>query len=273
MPKIDPRIFRAYDIRGRAGEQITEEAATLIGIAFGEEVKKRSGNAHPKIVVGRDARVSSPALLEALNNGLQVAGCRVLDMGETPSPLNYFTICRLELDGGAQITASHNPGHDNGIKLQLKDAEAFAGENLQRLRESIEQKGKRKEVSATSNQQPATENIDAITPYIEHLQKMFGGIGRGMTVVVDCGNGVAGPVYVKVLKNTGARVIELFTEPDGNFPNHPADPSKHSTLKDLQETVRKEKANLGLAFDGDGDRLGIVDEKGIAIPAPLSFSQ
>jgi len=106
------------------------------------------------------------------------------------------------------------------------------------------------------------EKIDAITPYLDHLKKMFGDIGKGMTVVIDCGNGVAGPVYVQALKNTGAKVIELFTEPDGNFPNHPADPSKHTTLKDLQEMVRKEKADLGFAFDGDGDRLGIVDETG-----------
>ena len=261
MPKIDPRIFRAYDIRGRAGEQITEEAARLIGHAFGEEVKKRSGKKNPKLVVGRDARLSSPGLLDALKNGLQVAGCTVLDMGETPSPLNYFTICRLGLDGGAQITASHNPGHDNGIKLQMKDAEAFAGEDLQRLREGIEQRKNGK--SQMANGKSQVESIDAITPYLDHLKTMFGDIGKGMTVVVDGGNGVAGPVYVKALKNTGAKVIELFTEPDGNFPNHPADPSKHSTLKDLQEMVRKEKADLGFAFDGDGDRLGIVDENGV----------
>src|SRR3989338_5508689 len=256
MPKIDPRIFRAYDIRGRAGEQITEEAARLIGHAFGEEVKKRSGKKNPKLVVGRDARISSPGLMNALIQGLQIADCKVLSMGETPSPLNYFTICRLGLDGGAQITASHNPGHDNGIKLQLKDAEAFSGEDLQMLRENIE-KIRNSEFGIRNGTE---EKIDAITPYLDHLKKMFGDIGKGMTVVIDCGNGVAGPVYVQALKNTGAKVIELFTEPDGNFPNHPADPSKHTTLKDLQEMVRKEKADLGFAFDGDGDRLGIVDE-------------
>lgn len=259
MTSIDPRIFRAYDIRGKAGEQLTEQAALLIGQAFGEEVKKRSGKKNPSIVVGRDARLSSPMLLDALKEGLQVAGCKVLDMGETPSPLNYFTICQLGLDGGAQVTASHNPGHDNGIKLQLKDAEAFAGEDLQRLREDIE---KIENGELRIENYSAIEGIDAISPYLEHLRKMFGVIGKGMTIVVDCGNGVAGPVYVKTLKNTGARVIELFTEPDGNFPNHPADPSKRSTLKDLQESVRKEHADLGLAFDGDGDRLGVVDEKG-----------
>jgi phosphomannomutase/phosphoglucomutase len=261
MPIIAPHIFRAYDIRGKAGTQITEEACRLIGRAFGEEVAKRSGNPHPTIIVGRDARLSSPMLLEALKDGLRVAGCGLQDIGETPSPVNYFTICRLNADGGAHITASHNPGSDNGIKLQLKDAEAFAGEDLQRLRESIEKNAKSKEPE-TRNQKPETEGMDAISPYLENIQKMFGDIGKGMTVVIDCGNGVAGPVYVQALKNAGCKVIELYTEPDGNFPNHPADPSKHSTLKDLQATVVKEKAHLGLAFDGDGDRLGIVDETG-----------
>ncbi len=259
MPLIDPNIFRAYDIRGKAGTQVSEEACTLIGRAFGEEVVKRSGNPKPTIVVGRDARLSSPDLLKAFIEGLHIANCRVLSIGETPSPVNYFTICRLKADGGAHITASHNPGSDNGIKLQLKDAEAFAGEDLQMLREKIE----RMEVANCKLQSSEGKTIDAITPYLEHLKKMFGNIGVGMTVVIDCGNGVAGPVYVQALKNAGCKVIELYTEPDGNFPNHPADPSKHSTLKDLQATVLKEKAHLGLAFDGDGDRLGIVDEQGI----------
>ncbi len=262
MPFIDPNIFRAYDIRGKAGTQVSEEACTLIGRAFGEEVVKRSGNPKPTIVVGRDARLSSPDLLKAFIEGLHIANCNVLDIGETPSPVNYFTNCRLKADGSAHITASHNPGSDNGIKLQLKDAEAFAGEDLQRLRESIENEKKEKELLATGHQQPAT-SIDAVTPYLERMQSMFGEVGKGMTIAIDCGNGVAGPVYVQALKNAGCKVIELYTEPDGNFPNHPADPSKHSTLKDLQATVLKEKANFGLAFDGDGDRLGIVDENGM----------
>ena len=260
MPLIDPNIFRAYDIRGKAGTQVSEEACRLIGEAFGKEVTKRSGNPKPTIVVGRDARLSSPDLLKAFIEGLHIANCRVLSIGETPSPVNYFTICRLNADGGAHITASHNPGSDNGIKLQLKDAEAFAGEDLQRLRENIE---KIENVKLQMENYPAAEKIDAISPYLEQMKKMFGDIGKGLTVVIDCGNGVAGPVYVQALKNAGCKVIELFTEPDGNFPNHPADPSKLSTLKDLQATVLKEKAHLGLAFDGDGDRLGIVDEKGM----------
>lgn len=259
MPLIDPTIFRAYDIRGKAGTQITEEACRLIGETFGKEVKKRSGNACPRVVVGRDARLSSPSLLAALKSGLVFAGCSVFDIGETPSPVNYYTNCRLKADASAHVTASHNPSSDNGIKLQLKDAEAFSGEDLQKLRENIENI---ENVQLKIENTIGVEEIDAIAPYLEHMQKMFGETGKGMTVVIDCGNGVAGPVYVQALKNAGCNVIELFTKPDGNFPNHPADPSMHSTLRDLQATVLKEKAYLGFAFDGDGDRLGIVDEKG-----------
>ncbi|OGJ71864.1 hypothetical protein A3G69_04675 [Candidatus Peribacteria bacterium RIFCSPLOWO2_12_FULL_53_10] len=263
MVKIDPRIFRAYDIRGKFGQQITEDLARLIGIGFGEDVKKRSGKKNPQIVVWRDARLSSPALLEALKNGLQIADCNVLDMGETPSPLNYFTVCQLELDGGAQVTASHNPGDDNGIKLQLKDAAAFAGADLQRLREKVEDI----QNSNFGIQNGKAKEIDAITPYLQHLKKMFGTIGKGIKIVVDFGNGVAGPVYAKALKNTGATVVELFADPNGNFPNHPADPSKHSTLLHLLKTIHSEKADLGFAFDGDGDRLGVVDENGMICTA------
>ena len=266
---IDPAIFRAYDIRGKAGTQITEEACGLIGQSFGEEVRKRSGKHTPLVVVGRDARISSPSFLDALRKGLLLAGCSVVDIGETPSPVNYFTNCTLKADASAHVTASHNPGSDNGIKLQLSDAEAFAGEDLQLLRMDIEKRVTHNEQSfdcaqdrpAIHRQQQGT-SVDAITPYLSHLSKMFRTVGKGMTVVIDCGNGVAGPVYVQALKNAGCSVIELFTEPDGNFPNHPADPSKHSTLKDLQAAVLKHKAHLGLAFDGDGDRLGIVDETG-----------
>lgn len=268
MP-LDPRIFRAYDIRGRYPTQIDEDSCWSIGEAFGFEVAKRSGKKNPQIVVGRDARLSSPSLLQALTEGLLSAGCNVLDIGETPSPLNYFTICTLDLDGGAQVTASHNPGTDNGIKLQLNNAEAFSGEDLQRLREKIEERARAGEVPSPSGrglgrgEKGTTQNIDVVIPYLARMQSMFGAIGNGMTIVIDCGNGVAGPVYVQALKNTGARVIELFTTPDGNFPNHPADPSKHTTLIDLQKTVLAHHADIGIAFDGDGDRVGIVDEKGV----------
>lgn len=255
MTSLDPRIFRAYDIRGKAHTQITPDACRLIGQAFGGVLKERSTEEFPTVVVGRDARTHGPEFLNAAIDGLTSAGCRVLNMGMTPSPINYFTICKRHLDGGLQVTASHNPADDNGIKLQTRDAEAYAGEDLQYLRGQIEADN-----MITGN--GWSEEIDAITPYVEHLVQLFQGVGTGKTVVVDSGNGVAGPVYCDVLKRVGCAVVELYTEPDGTFPNHPADPSKWDTLKDLQKTVTEVGAHIGLAFDGDGDRLGVVDEQG-----------
>lgn len=262
---IDPHIFRAYDIRGKAGTQLTEEACRLIGQAFGFVLQQKYGKEHPSptVVVGRDARTHSPGFEAALIEGLVTAGCSVKKIGQTPSPVNYFTICNAHMDAGVQITASHNPKEDNGIKLQLRDAEAYSGNDLQELRKGIESGAWLK---AAAN--PGTiEDFDAAMMYIEELATIFHGVGEGKTIVVDGGNGVAGPVYCEVLKRSGAKVIELFTEPDGEFPNHPADPSKHSTLKDLQAKVKEAKADLGIAFDGDGDRAGFIDEHGAIVTA------
>jgi phosphomannomutase/phosphoglucomutase len=255
MSKIDPHIFRAYDIRGKAGSQITEDVCLAVGRGFGAIVKEMYKMEHPRIAVGRDARIHGPAFHAATIEGLKQSGCHVVDIGQTPSPVNYFTICNEKLDGSIQITASHNPAEDNGLKLQLRDAEAFAGDDLQKLRERIEGKD-------FSDGEGKVESFDAVTPYVDHLTKMFKGIGKGKHIVVDHGNGVAGPVYNRILKAIGCELTELYSEPDGTFPNHAADPSKYETLAELQKTVTKEKAALGFAFDGDGDRMGLVDERG-----------
>ncbi|MDD5469800.1 MAG: phosphomannomutase/phosphoglucomutase [Candidatus Peribacteraceae bacterium] len=255
MSSIDPHIFRAYDIRGKANEQVTEEACTAIGRAFGTELRERYGIDAPTVAAGRDARTHSPALEAAVVQGLKQAGCTVLRIGQVPSPVSYFTICDRHLDGSIQVTASHNGPQDNGLKLQIRHAEAFAGEDLQQLRRQIE-KGHFLAGQGTE------EEIDAITPYLERLSALFPEIGAGVHVVIDTGNGVAGPAYCEALRRAGCTVTELYTEPDGTFPNHPADPSKQETLRELQETVRRSRAHFGMAFDGDGDRLGIVDEQG-----------
>lgn len=255
MTPIDPHIFRAYDIRGKALTQLTEDAAEKIGHAFGTVLRSIYQKNHPMVILGRDARTHSPLLEEAARRGLKAAGCYVLDIGMTPSPVNYFTICALKVDGGVQITASHNPKDDNGMKLQIRDAEAFSGEELQQLKKQIE----REDFVMGEGTQ---EEIDAVTPYLDFLQKTFGDCAKGKKIVVDCGNGVTGPVYVQALKNAGAEVIEMYTEPDGNFPNHQPDPSKWDTLKELQERVKSENADIGFGFDGDGDRVGVVDEQG-----------
>lgn len=255
-PGIDPHIFRAYDIRGRAHEQLTPEACRLIGQAFGTELRERYEKEHPTVCVGRDARTHGPQLMEAVIEGLLAAGCHVVNIGQTPSPVNYFTVCTRELDGGMQVTASHNPAHDNGIKMGMRGSHAFAGESLQHLRKRIEGHN-------LLEGEGAEEVLDAVTPYVEYLQSLFEGVAAGLRVAVDGGNGVAGPAYCQLLRAVGAEVTELYTEPDGTFPNHPADPSKHSTLADLQKLVRGEGLDAGLAFDGDGDRLGLVDEQGV----------
>ena len=280
---IDPRIFRAYDIRGVAGTQLTEEACLQIGFAFGTVLIEKYGKEHPSptVAVGRDARTHSLALQAEVMKGLIVAGCEVFDIGQTPSPVNYFTICTQKFDAGMQITASHNPKEDNGIKLCTRDADAFSGEDLQELRRRIEaspspEKNSPPSFSASAERvapqgrertEEKAQALDAEKPYITHLTKLFRNVGAGKKVVVDGGNGVAGPCYCEVLRAIGCEVIELYTEPDGTFPNHAADPSKHSTLKELQEKVLSEKADCGFAFDGDGDRMGLIDEKGQIVTA------
>jgi phosphomannomutase / phosphoglucomutase len=255
MAQFDPRIFRAYDIRGKADSQVTEETCMSIGQAFGSKLRTLYRLEHPRVAVGRDGRLSSPALEQAVVEGLMKTGCEVLRIGETPSPVNYFAICSLGLDGGVQVTASHNEAGDNGLKLQVRDAEPFSGEDLQTLREEIERgeflKGEGK-----------SREIDVATPYLCRLTEKFVNVGADLHVVIDAGNGIAGPLYTKALKAVGCTVTELYTTPDGTFPNHLADPSQLSTLQELQAKVREVGAHLGLAFDGDGDRLGVVDEKG-----------
>jgi phosphomannomutase/phosphoglucomutase len=257
---MNSTIFRAYDIRGKAHRDITAETCTLIGKGFGSIVREIEKDDHPLIIVGRDARTHSLEFETAVIEGLQKTGCNVLAIGETPSPVNYFTVCTQNAAGSIQITASHNPPEDNGLKLQLRNAHAFAGDDLQRLRERIEHR-------EFLDGDGSVTVFDALAPYKEALVHPFQDIGKDMSIVIDGGNGIAGPTASQVLREIGADIHELYIEPDGTFPNHPADPSKHTTLKELQEMVKKEKATLGFAFDGDGDRLGVVDDKGAIVTA------
>ncbi len=252
---IDPRIFRAYDIRGVALEQLTENAARQIAHGYGSVLRERMSGKTPRVCVGRDARTHGPQLERAVIEGLTASGCDVYTIGATPSPLGYFTICDGAFDAGIQVTASHNPAKDNGLKLSLEHAHSYANDDIQDLRKRIEEG---RFVTGKGSVQP----YDGTTPYLAKLKTMFGQSLKGMKVVVDSGNGIAGPVYCEALREAGAEVIELYTEPIGTFPNHPADPSKRATLKELQETVVKEKADVGFGFDGDGDRVGLVDETG-----------
>ncbi len=253
MSSLDPHIFRAYDIRGLAGTQITEDACVRIGRAFGSVLREHYGTEHPSVAVGRDARTHGPGFEEAMITGLLASGCRVLSIGQTPSPLNYFTLCKRNLDGSVQITASHNPKEDNGIKLQTRGAESFSGDDLQMLYKKVIQED-------WLSGEGSLEETDAVTPYLDCLSTLFKDAGNGLNVIADFGNGVAGPVYNEALLRSGAHVTGLFVKPDGTFPHHAADPSNRETLKDLQAKVKETGADIGLAFDGDGDRLGLVDE-------------
>ncbi len=259
---IDPHIFRAYDIRGKAYTQLNAEACWWIAAAFGSTVREKYANDTntPTVVVGHDARTHSPEFMEEVVSGLVASGCSVKRIGQTPSPLNYFTVCNRGFDAGIQITASHNPKEDNGLKLHLRGAEAYAGEDLQRLRERIEAKN-------TLTGTGSVEDIEAEMTYLEYLEQLFPAAGGRRHVIVDGGNGVAGPTYALALKRIKAKVTGMYLKPDGTFPNHPADPSKYSTLVDLQQKVVELKADCGFAFDGDGDRLGVVDEKGQIVTA------
>ncbi len=258
---LNPHIFRAYDIRGKAHIDLTTDACFLIGQAFGTILFERTQKEHPVVIVGRDARTHGPELEREVIEGLKHAGCAVQTIGATPSPINYFTICTTDADGGMQITASHNPKEDNGIKLCTEGANAFAGEDLQMLFQRILAGGLRRCDGGSE------EAFDAVTPYVQHLSRLFPNAGKDVTVSIDAGNGIAGPVYSQILKAVGATVVELFTEPDGTFPNHAADPSKYATLKDVQASVKEHKADFGLAFDGDGDRVGLIDERGEIVTA------
>lgn len=255
MSTIDPHIFRAYDIRGTVPEQITPEVCRIIGQAYGTELRSLYGLDHPRVVVGRDARTHGPEMMEAVVEGLMAAGCAVVEIGQTPSPMNYFAICAEGFDGGVQITASHNPSQYSGLKLQVREAVSFSGDDLQRLLLRIQNE-------EFSEGEGSRESLDILPSYLEKLSEIFSNL-RNMKVVVDYGNGIAGPAYTQCLESLGCEVIALYKEPDGTFPNHPADPSQLDTLKELQSKVLEVEADIGLAFDGDGDRLGVVDEQGV----------
>lgn len=247
---IDPSIFRAYDIRGVVNQTLTTHAVRQIGRAIGSEAIQRGRNT---VVVGRDGRLSGPSLVEALVAGLNETGCDVKDIGCVPTPVLYFAAHYLDTQTGVVLTGSHNPPDYNGLKIVI-DGETLSGEAIQQLRERIDE-------DRLISGQGSVETVNVIPDYIERVRSDVH-VGRPLKVVIDCGNGVAGAVAPQLLRDIGCDVTELFCEVDGNFPNHHPDPSKAENLKDLIASVRANQADLGLAFDGDGDRLGVVTTEG-----------
>jgi len=251
-PSIDPSLFKAYDVRGIVDGSLTPAAARAIGAALGSQARTQTVH---DIAVGRDGRLSGPALRDALAEGIRSTGCGVVDIGMVATPMLYFATCHLGTGSGVSITGSHNPPQYNGMKLVLA-GQALYGEGLQALRRRIE--------AGDLVRAPAPGPLRSARIDEAYVERIAGDVklARPMTIAVDCGNGVAGAIAPRVFRALGCRVIELFCEVDGTFPNHHPDPAHPENLQDVIETLRTTDAELGLAFDGDGDRLGVVTKDG-----------
>jgi len=250
--EIDPLIFRSYDIRGIVGETLTVEGVYEIGRALGSEAAARG---QQTVVTARDGRNSSHEIRDALIEGLRDSGRDVLDIGLTPTPVLYFATHYLDTHSGVMITGSHNPPEYNGLKIVL-DGETLSGEAIQAIRARIEN-------NDFTVGEGTMQSTEIIPDYIRRISEEIPvTLGNALKVVVDCGNSVPGIAAPHILRAIGHDVIELYCEVDGNFPNHHPDPSQPENLVDLIQTVQDEDADLGLAFDGDGDRLGVVDTQG-----------
>jgi phosphomannomutase / phosphoglucomutase len=253
--KLPAAIFREYDIRGTVGDQLTAEVARAVGQAVATLGWERLGRA-PRLAVGRDNRPSGPGLAHSLLSGVEAVGGHAVDVGELPTPALYFATHVLNVDGGVQVTGSHNPPEFNGFKLVL-GGEAVYGADIQGLRRLIEE-GRTPGRAGGGR----SEDRSVLPRYRDAIVQRNGPLPRKVKVVVDCGNGVSSLVAVDALRRLGADVVPLFCESDGTFPNHHPDPTVVDNLRDLQAAVRREGGELGIAFDGDGDRIGAVDEQG-----------
>ncbi|WP_018133115.1 phosphomannomutase/phosphoglucomutase [Effusibacillus pohliae] len=257
--RIPSHVFREYDIRGKAGKEIDQNFAYLLGKAFGETIKAEGFH---KAVVGRDNRKSSPLLRRALVEGLTHALCQVTDIGEVTTPMFYYSLEHLNIPCGIMITASHNPGDENGFKIAMHKTTIY-GDAIQELKRVMQRMLELEGVPETFCAQPnLLQQVDIETPYLEMLRRKIVLGPRKLKVVVDCGNGTPSPFAPKALAAWGCEVVPLYCESDPSFPNHHPDPVEPKNLRDLISTVKAEQADLGIAFDGDGDRLGVVDEQG-----------
>jgi phosphomannomutase/phosphoglucomutase len=244
-------IFREYDIRGIAESELLSEDVAELGRGLGSFLRRKSGARN--INVGRDCRLSSTRLRDALVQGLRAAGCDVTDIGVVPTPVLYFSAQFLNAAGAVMITGSHNPPEYNGFK-SVCGPDTLHGESIQEVRRIIE----RRDYERGSG---GLQTADVVTPYVEEIVSQFH-FARRIKVVADAGNGTAGPVIHRIFDRLNVDVAELFFDMDGGFPNHHPDPTVPANLSHLIEKVRETKADLGIAFDGDADRIGAVDEKG-----------
>ncbi|HEX5436860.1 MAG TPA: phosphomannomutase/phosphoglucomutase [Gemmatimonadaceae bacterium] len=249
---VNPGIFRQYDIRGIIGEDLTPDAARLIGRGYAGVLAE--GEQHGPVAVGRDNRPSGPALRDALVQGLTESGADVIDIGVVPTPLLYWALHHLPVAGGIQITGSHNPPEYNGFKLCVGTTSLYGGE-IQALRQRIE-RGAFPAGAGTVRHEAVIER------YRADIVARVGHLSRPLRVVIDCGNGAGSLVAPDLLRALGAELTCLYCESDGTFPNHHPDPTVPENLRDLIAAVQRTQADVGLAFDGDADRLGVIDEHG-----------
>lgn len=245
-----PKIFREYDIRGVVGKDYDDDFAELLGRAFARVLMDNGGKVAS---VGRDCRLSSPSLSKALIEGMVDSGLEVIDLGITTTPMVYFSLFQFPVHGGVQVSGSHNPPDQNGFKVCIGE-ETLYGKGIQHLREIIE---KEDFPSGKGKVEKRPIGDDYIKWLSENLK-----LDRPLKVVVDAGNGTAGPVAPPILRNLGCEVIELYTEMDGNFPNHHPDPTIAKNLQDIIAKVAETGADVGIGYDGDADRIGVIDDKG-----------
>ena len=250
MPIPAPEIFKAYDIRGIVGRTLTRDSVFQIGRAIGSEARERKVKT---VVVGRDGRLSGPELSQALMEGLCASGVDVADIGMVPTPLGYFAAHHLKTGSAVMVTGSHNPPDYNGFKIML-GGDTLHSTAITALRTRLVE-GRLATGSGRIRQ------VDVRKDYLERIVADVK-LSRPMKIVVDCGNGVAGAIAPELFRRMGCELVELYCTVDGTFPNHHPDPSKPENLKDVVRALRETDAELGLAFDGDGDRLGVVTKQG-----------
>lgn len=248
---MNTNIFREYDIRGIVGEQLTDETVGILSRAIGTFFVK---NGATRIAIGYDARESSPRFCEIISHGLNASGCDVVLIGMVPTPVLYHTAFTKDVDGGVMITGSHNPPHHNGFKICLGNTTLF-GSQIQQIKE-IALSGVF-EIGSGS-----VGSIDVLDDYVADIVSKISFGRRKLKAVVDAGNGMGSVTAVPIYNRLGVELVELFTEPDSTFPNHHPDPTVTENLQDTIRAVHEHKADVGIAFDGDGDRIGIIDETG-----------
>jgi phosphomannomutase/phosphoglucomutase len=248
--KVNSEIFRAYDIRGIADETLTEDVIFHIGKAIGSHVLSEG---RTSILTARDGRISGPRLLDQFQKGVISTGCNVVDIGELPTPLLYYSTFKTNISDGVMLTGSHNPKNYNGLKIVI-DRQSMTSEKIKKIKLMIEEDNYRSGLGQLTS-------LNVKENYLKELKEKIK-IESKIKVCLDCGNGVGGVIAPQAFKLLGLEVIELYSEVNGNFPNHHPDPSNPKNLEDLQKKVLETKSDLGIALDGDGDRVGLIDNKG-----------